>query len=64
MNRRILTKLPQAFATCARLPGRETNLARREMKNTSGGLVPPGPYLMPGWIGRIVAEAIANYFDD
>ena len=64
MTDRIQLQPAQAFATCARLPGRETNLVRHEMKNTSGGFVPPGPYLMPGWIGRIVAEAIVDYFDD
>ena len=66
MSRRILTKPPQAFATCAQLPGRETNLVRREMASASGGIgVPPlGPRFMSRWIGMKIAEAIADYFGD
>ena len=62
MTDRIQLQPAQAFATCARLPGRETNLVRREMRNTSGGIgMPPN---LPIAIARYFAEAIVDYFDD
>ncbi|MCE2438276.1 MAG: hypothetical protein J4F39_02505 [Candidatus Latescibacteria bacterium] len=57
-----LTQLQPAhtFLTCGQLPGRETNIVRREMANASGGIgLPPiGPIV----IARLVAEAIFDYF--
>ena len=55
-----------AVATCAQLPGRETNLVRREMANASGGIgfLPIGGSLLQTRIIRIAIEAIVDYFDD
>ena len=66
MRDRIQLQPALAVATCARLPGRESNLVRREMASASGGIgLPPiGPYPMSRWIVMKVAEAIADYFDD
>ena len=62
MTDRIQLQPAQAFATCARLPDRETNLVPREMRNASGGIgLPPN---LPMVIARLIAEAIVDYFDD
>lgn len=66
MTDRIQLQPALVVATCAQLPGRETNLVRREMANASGGIgLPPlGPRFMSRWIGMKIAEAIADYFGD
>ena len=66
MTGRIQLQPAQAFATCARLPGRETNLVRREMANTSGGigLIPIGGGLLRSKLMVMAVEAIIDYFDD
>ena len=62
MTDRIQLQPAQAFATCARLPGRESNLVRREMRNASGGIgLPPIPPIL---ITKFIVEAIVDYFDD
>ncbi len=60
MTDHILSTPGQATVTCAQLPGQEIALAHREMRNTSGGMIPPVPFLLI----RLVAEIINDYFDD
>ena len=62
MTGRIQLQPSHAFLACGQLQGRETNLARREMANASGGWG-VGPTL-PTVIARLIAEAIVDYFDD
>lgn len=65
MTDRVLSMPTQASVACARLPGREIALARREMVNASGGiLLPTGPIFMVRFITEKIAEAIDEYFDD
>lgn len=64
MTDRIQLQPAQAFATCAQLPGRETNLVRHELLNASGGWGANGLIIGPVIIGRLIAEAIVDYFDD
>lgn len=62
MTDRIRLQPAHAFLACGQLPGRETNLAPPEMANASGGIgLPP---IMPIVFGRLIAEAIVEYFDD
>lgn len=42
MTDRITSMLEQTSVTCVQLPGQETDLARGEMANTSGGCILPG----------------------
>ena len=42
MTDRITSTPEQASVTCVQLPGQETELARGEMANTSGGCILPG----------------------
>ena len=60
MTDHILSTPGQATVTCAQLPGQEIVLARHEMRNTSGGLIPPVPFLLI----RLVAEIIYDYLND
>ncbi len=65
MTDRILTVPTQATVTCAQLPGREIELAHREMLNSSGGIwLPTGPIFMVRFIAERIAEVIDDYFDD
>ena len=65
MTYRILTTPTQASVSCARLPSQEIELGRREMVNTSGGiLLPSGPIFMVRFIAERIAEVIDDYFDD
>ena len=59
MTDHILSTPGQATVTCAQLPGQEIVLARREMVNAAGGLIPPGPILL-----FLIAEIINYYLDD
>lgn len=58
MRDRILVSSTQASATCAELPGRETELARREMTNTQGGILPA--IVLPGLLAFVFADEIAE----
>ncbi len=60
MTDQILATSAQASVACAQLPEQEIGLARREMVNTSGGLLPPIP--LP--LARLIAEIIKDYLDD
>ena len=42
MTDRITSMPEQTSVTCVQLPGQETDLARGEMVNTSGGCILPG----------------------
>ena len=42
MTERITSMPAQVSVTCVQLPGREIELARGEMANTSGGCILPG----------------------
>ena len=66
MADRIQLQPALAVATCAQLPGRETNLVRREMASTSGGigLIPIGGSLVSTKLIMMAVEAIVDYFDD
>ncbi len=66
MTERIQLQPVQAFANCAQLPGRETNLVRREMRNASGGigLLPVGGGFLRTSLVIMAVEAIVDYFDD
>ena len=53
----------QVSATCTHLPGREMELAHREMMHASGGLVPPGNDRLGRYVDfaiRLVAEVIQH----
>ncbi len=64
MTDHILSTPGQATVTCAQLPGQEIALARREMRNTSGGFFPVGRSPMIWFIAERIAEAIVDYFED
>ena len=66
MTDRIQLQPVQAFAKCAKLPGRETNLVRCEMRNASGGfgLLPVGGGFLGTRLVIMAVEAIVDYFDD
>ena len=60
MTDRIQSMPVRGSVACAQLPGREVGLARREMMNASGGMIPPGPY----FVIRLVAEILSDYLDN
>lgn len=60
MTDRILSMPVYGAVTCTQLPGREIGLARREMMNASGGMIPLGPY----FVIRLVAEILSGYLDN
>lgn len=64
MTDQILTTSAQASMVCAQLPGREIGLARREMMNASGGLIPIGIGVNLTAMARVIAEAVFEYFDE
>lgn len=60
MTDRVLTTSAQVCVTCAQLPGQEIKLARREMRNTSGGLA--FVVLAPAVLAYIFADEIAELY--
>lgn len=66
MTDRMQLPPAHAFLACGQLQGRETNLARREMASTSGGigLIPIGGSLVSTKLIMMAVEAIVDYFDD
>ena len=61
MTDRILTTPTLPSANCAQLPSRETQLGRRDMRNTTGGVVFPGNDRLGRYVHfaiRCVAEVI------
>ncbi|MCE2438275.1 MAG: hypothetical protein J4F39_02500 [Candidatus Latescibacteria bacterium] len=59
MRDRIQVSSTQASATCTELPGRETELARREIMNTQGGIFPA--VVLPVLLAVVFADEIAEY---
>ena len=64
MIERIHLQTAQASVACAQLPEREIGLSRREMANTSGGLIPIGIGVNLTAMARVIAEAVFEYFDE
>lgn len=64
MTGRIQLQLAHAPVICGQLPGLETNLARREMSNVSGGWGSFDRSRYIRAIAKIIVEAVVDYFDD
>ncbi len=63
MSDRFPSRRGQVSVTCAQLPGREMELAHREMMYASGGLVFPGNDRLGRYVDfaiRLVAEVIQH----
>ena len=61
MTERITSMPVQASVTCVQLPGQETEPARDEMANTSGGCILPGGE--PIDLIDIIEDAVSEWWD-
>ena len=62
MTERITSMPEQTAVACVQLPGHETDLARGEMANTSGGCLPPRlGFLIIREVVEIILDVIENY---
>ena len=61
MTERITSMPAQDFVTCVQLPDQETELARGEMVNTSGGCILPGGE--PIDLIDIIEDAVSEWWD-